>query len=141
MIHQQNTKLINITPPAAKVNNGSFTCAEIDTLGFDYMTLTLYLGDLDIALTVLKLQETDTSGSGYADVSGGAFSSLPAATDDNKFYRFFVPLNGRKRYLKPVVTVGNGSTGAFAAIWAELSRAEQSPDSVTERGLGGQLFV
>ena len=141
MIHQQNIKLLNVTPPAARVNNGSFTINEIDTKGFDYLTVTLYLGDTDIALTVMKLQESDTSGSGYADVSGGAFSSLPAATDDNKFYRFFVPLQGRKRYLKPVITVGNGSTGAFAAIWAELSRAEQAPDSVSERGLGGQLFV
>ncbi len=141
MIHQQNVKLLNITPPAARVNNASLTANEIDAKGFDYLTVTLYLGDTDIALTVMKLQESDTSGSGFADVSGGAFSSLPAATDDNKFYRFFVPLQGRKRYLKPVITVGNGSTGAFAAIWAELSRTEQAPDSATERGLGGQLFV
>lgn len=141
MIHQQNTKIVNVTPPAARVNNASLTVNEIDTKGFDYMTVTLYLGDTDIALTTMKLQETDTSGSGYADVTGGAFSSLPAATDDNKFYRFFVPLQGRKRYLKPVITIGNGATGAFAAVWAELSRAEQAPDSATERGLGGQLFV
>ena len=152
MIHALQRKRVSVTPPAAIVNNASFTCAEIDTLGFDYVEITVYLGALDIALAALKVQETDTTGSGYADVTGlvygtsnndtGAASTLPAATDDNHFFSFAIDCRGgRKRYLKPVVTMGSGSTGGFAAIWADLSRAKEGPRTAVQAGYTQRLIV
>lgn len=143
MIHAQHTKLVSITPPAAKVDNGSYTTASIDTNGWDYCKVTVYLGDTDIAMTALKMQESDTDGS-YADITGlvfgtsaniaGSTSTLPSATDDNKFFVFDIDLRGRKRYLDLVATAGDGATGTYLTAWAELSRGKNGPVTAAERG-------
>jgi len=70
----QNTKLVSITPPAAIVDNASYTTASIDTQGWDYLQVVVYLGATDIAMTALKLQESDTDGS-YSDVTGLVFGT------------------------------------------------------------------
>lgn len=142
MISTQNCKFVNVTPPAAIVDNASYTTNEIDTLGYDYCTIICSLGATDIAMAALKVQESDTSGSGYADITGATFASaLPSATDDNKMYAFYIPLQGRKRYLDLVATAGDGTTGTFMSAIAILSRAEQTPSSATARGLGGQVIL
>ena len=143
MINAQNTKKVSVTPPAAIVDNASFTTAEIDTLGWEYATITVYLGATDIAMTALKLTESDTAGSGHADVSGFDFSSdgtLPSATDDNGFFTFYVDLTARERYLDVVATAGNGAAGTFAAIWCELSRGHEAGGSASDRGNTGELI-
>ena len=55
MIHAQNVKYVSITPPAAIVDDGSYTTAEVDTIGFDYATVVVYLGASDIAMTALAV--------------------------------------------------------------------------------------
>jgi hypothetical protein len=144
MIHAQNTKYVSITPPAAIVDDASYTTAEVDTLGFDYATIVVYLGATDIAMTALKVTESDSSGSGHADVTGlvfgtsdniaGSTSALPSADDDNTFQIFEIDLRDRKRYLDVVATAGNGSAGTFATILCILSRAGESVDTAAERG-------
>ena len=145
MIAAQNSKWVPITNPAAIANNTSPTTTSIDTAGYDYLEVFVYIGATDIALTALKLQESDTDGS-YADVTGlvygtsaaisGTTSTLPSATDDNKCFKFEVDLRGRKRYFDLVVTVGNGSTGAYVTAFGLLSRATDFPVSASERGFG-----
>lgn len=145
-------KTVLVTPPAAIVNNSSLTTAEIDTYGYDYCEITVCLGATDIALTALKVQESNVSGSGFADISGlvfgtsandtGSASTLPSSTDDNGIYKFLIDLkNNRKRYLDVVATVGNGSTGAFVTILAELSRASETPVTAVEAGLKQRLVA
>lgn len=151
MIHAQNTKLVSVTPPAAIVNNSSYTTAEIDTLGFDYAQIIVYLGASDIAMAALKVTESDSSGSGHADVTGlvfgtstnidGSTSALPSATDDNKFQVFDIDLRGRKRYLDVTATAGNGSAGTFATILCILSRAGEAPTTAAGRGADEVLRV
>lgn len=124
------------------VNNASATAIEIDTQGFAQMDIYVYLGVTDIALTALKLQSTDTTGSGYADLSGATFAStLPGATDDSKFAVFHVDLRGKQRFFKVIATVGNGSTGANLASWAVLSRKYKTPSSATLRNVAWELSV
>lgn len=151
MIKSQTQKIVSITPPAAIVDNAAFTTAEIDTLGFDYCTIYGHLGATDIAMTVLKVQESDTSGSGFADVTGlvfgtstntaGSVSTLPSATDDNKFFAFEIDLRGRKRYLDLNATMGDGTVGGFFVAWAVLERAEEMPNSASDRGCSQILRV
>ena len=151
MIHAQNTKFVSVTPPAAIVDNASYTTAEIDTLGFDYATIIVYLGATDIAMTALKVTESDTSASGHADVTGlvfgtssniaGSTSALPSATDDDTFQIFEIDLKNRKRYLDVVATAGNGSTGTFATILCILSRAGESVDTAAARNADEILRV
>lgn len=139
------TKLVSVTPPAAIVDDASYTTATIDTKGFRHCRIVCYLGATDIAMAALKVQESDDSGmSGAADISGcvfgtsnniaGVASTLPSATDDNKFFIFDIDLRGRKRYLDLVATAGNGTSGTFMAAWAELSEPETIPDSAAELG-------
>lgn len=151
MIDAQEAKYVNLTPPAAIVDNASLTVAELDCLGWDYAEIIVILGATDIAMSALKVTESDTSGSGHADVTGlifgtsaniaGDTSALPAATDDNDIFKFEIDLRKRKRYLDVTATVGNGTAGAYVAIIARLSRARVTPSTAAEAGCNQILRV
>jgi hypothetical protein len=139
----QNVKVVNVTPPAAIVDNASFTTNTIDTAGFGKLAVYFSLGATDIAMAALKLQESDVDSS-YADITGcvyGASGSpaLPTANDDNKVFGFFVNLAGRKRYIDVVATAGDGSTGTFGSCIAVLYNGEGINDA-TERGLAANII-
>jgi hypothetical protein len=144
MISAQSIKFVPIVPPGAIVDDTSFVASVLDTLGFAYATLPVQLGGTDIAMTALKVQESDEADDNFTDVSGlvfgtsknitGSTSTLPSADNDNDVFVFDVNLLGRKRYLKLVATAGNGSTGTYLACLAILSRAAESPVTAAERG-------
>ncbi|HEX8773260.1 MAG TPA: hypothetical protein VF735_06605 [Pyrinomonadaceae bacterium] len=141
----QAIKRVQVIEPAAIVDNASITTTEIDTLGFEECDVHVRVGATDIGLTALKIQESDTSGSGYTDIDGLDYSTdgiLPGASDDNKTYSFHIRLgNGRKRYLKLVATGGDGTAGSFVVAEAWLSNAKELPNSATERGLAAELYA
>lgn len=152
MHSEQADKFVAITPPGAIVDNASLTTTAIDTLGFSYCRIFAVLGATDIAMTALKVQESDDSGmSGAADVTGlvygtstdiaGSTSALPSATDDNKCFVFEIELKGRKRYLDLVATCGDGTAGTYVTAFALLSRASDVGVTKTERGYGNILRV
>ena len=142
----QGVKIVSITPPAAIVDNASFTTAAVDTIGFGKVAIVFSLGATDIAMTALKLQESDDSGmSGATDITGfvvgtstdpdtAIASVLPSATDDNKFVVFYVSLQGRKRYIDLVATAGDGAAGTFATAFALLYAADTYPSTAATRG-------
>lgn len=145
----QNIKYVSITPPGAILDNASATTAEIDTLGFDYLNIVCQVGATDIAMTALKVTESDTSGSDHADVTGLVFgtstdidgntSALPSATDDNKFFVFQIDLRGRKRYIDLTATMGDGTAGGYFAAFGLLSRGDDSP--TTEATMNAQVLA
>ena len=145
----QNVKYVAITPPGAILDDASATTAEIDTLGFDYLTIVCQVGATDIAMTALKVTESDTSGSNHADVTGLVFgtstdidgntSALPSATDDNKFFVFQIDLRGRKRYIDLTATMGNGTAGGYFVAFGILSRADDAP--TTEATINAQVLA
>ena len=140
----QATKFLNITPPAAIVDNASWTTAEIDTLGWDFLQILVIMGATDIAMTALAVTQSDASGSGHANITGlvwgtstnadGSASVLPSATDDDKIQLAEIDLRGKKRYIDVTGTGGDGSAGAFLCILAILSRAKDAPVTAAERG-------
>src|SRR5574343_1612731 len=98
-------KKFAITPPAAIVDNASLTTAAIDTAGFDLCKVVVFLGATDIAMTALKVQESDASDmTGAADITGAVFgtsdndagstSTLPSATADNSFFEILIRCGG-----------------------------------------------
>ncbi|HEY0405740.1 MAG TPA: hypothetical protein VGC89_08425 [Pyrinomonadaceae bacterium] len=144
MIESLTTKLVPVVPPGVIKDNASWTVTEIDTLGFNFLRVVCFFGAMDIAMVALKVQESDTTGSGQADITGGVYGTdgtLPSATDDNGFFAFNIPLHGRKRFITLVATAGDGSAGTYMAAWGELSRAEIVPSSATTRGLVAELNV
>lgn len=141
-----NQKVVAVTSPVAIVDNASWTTNEIDTIGFRFCSIYVMLGALDIAIAALKVQESNTSGSGMADITETVFGgtgnpALPGATADNNIYAIHIDLRGRKRYLDLVLTGGDGAAGSFATAWAVLSRGEQLPASAAARGLTAEAFA
>jgi len=151
MLREILCKRLIVTAPAAKIDNASASTTEIDCLGFDALEVEVIVGDTDIALTAMNLTESDTAGSGHANISGslyatdngldGSVAALPTATDDNKIYGWRVDLRGRKRYIDTVVTVGDGTTGAFVTIVARLYRRESAPMTAAELGVGNLIAL
>lgn len=144
-------KLVNITPPNAIVDNAAFTTAVLDTAGYDYAVINVFLGPTDIAVANMRLQESNESGANFADVSGSVFgtdnndtgsaSTLPSSTADNTFLSWFVDLRGRKRYLDVALTAGDGTAGTYAAVWAELWRAKDCPRTAAQAGYGQRIVL
>lgn len=147
MNNLQNVKVVNVTPPAAIKDNASFSTTTIDTLGFSKVAIYFALGATDIAMTALKVQESDDSGmASAADITGAVYGAsgapaLPSATDDDKIFGFFIDLKGRKRYLDVVATAGDGSTGTYGACTAHLYNSNTTEDNATQRGLAANLIV
>jgi len=151
MIHMQDVKVLQSVPPAAIVDDASYAFAEIDTIDFDYATILISLGATDIAMTALKVQESDVSATGLVDVTGlifgtsngidGVASTLPSAGDDNTVFIFDIDLRNRKRFLDVVATIGDGTAGAFLSALTILSRASNVVNTAAERGAGQVLRV
>lgn len=144
MIHEQAVKYFLVTPPAAILDDASAATAEIDTKGFDYLTVVHQIGATDIAMAALKLQESDETGTGFADIAESVFGgtdlpALPSATNDNKLFVHFVKLNGRKRFIEVVATAGNGTAGTYYGCLAILSRAAEMPIDVAGRGIQAEI--
>ena len=144
MIPARLVKYVSITPPAAIVDNATVTTTEIDTNGYNHMSVVVYLGATDIAMTSLSVTESDTTGSGHAAITGliwgtsnnidGSASALPTALDDNTFQIADIDLRGRKRFIDVTAVAGNGTAGTFITILGILSRASQSPRTVADVG-------
>ena len=149
----QQAKAVFVTPPGAYVDNTAFTTTTIDTLGYHKLAIYFGIGDSDIAMTTLKVTESDDSGmSGASDITGlvygtstnpdtGSTSALPTATDDNKIFAFFVNLQGRKRYIDVNATAGNGTNGTYGTCIAFLYNGDNIPENATERGLAANLIA
>jgi hypothetical protein len=140
MIDITPTKKVQLAWPQNRINNAPVTCVSVDRSGFDYAVIRVTLGANDAGLTTFKLQESDDN-STFTDVPGADFSisplSLPTASNGDTLWEWQIDLRGRRRYLKPALTAGNGTVGVFVAVVAELSRAEQAPTTAAEQGLAG----
>lgn len=151
MISAQNMKFVPIASAEALVDNTSFTTAAVDLKDWDYCTVIWYVGTTDIAMTALKVQTSDSSGSGYADVTGlvygtstdisGATSALPSATADGTAFAFDIDCRKVKRYIDVVATNDNGAQGGFGYGFAILSRGSKTPVTAAERGLANVLRI
>jgi len=78
---------------------------------------------------------------GTSTNTDGSTSTLPSATDDNKFFCFDIDLKARERFLEIVATAGNGAAGTFLTAWAVLSRGGEAPMTATQRGCSQILRV
>lgn len=153
MIHAQNMKYLNLTPPGALVDDASLTVAEIDTKGWDYCQILLILGTTNTDMTALAVTESDVTASGHVAVTGleftetdspdieGDASVYPVATDDDGIFLFEIDLRGRKRFLDVTATVGSTSTGGYYTMLAILSRGENVANTNAARGVVQALRV
>lgn len=137
MKESQTAKFAVAIAPAAIIDNTSATATAIDTNGYDDVEIALVLGATDIAITALKVQESDDDSS-YTDITDTVVGTaedidgntdLPSATDDNSVILFNIDMLGKKRYLKVVATFGDGTAGGYLSGVARLSRGETPTDA------------
>jgi hypothetical protein len=129
----------SVTKAAASVAANATHSHEIDTLGFKYATIDVVYSPFTAATaayaSVCKVQESDASGSGQADVTGLSITAGAGATTGasvGAVARFNVDLRGRKRYLTVVTSPGN--TVAVVSN-ARLSKGEEHAVTATETGV------
>lgn len=113
---------------------------EIDTYGADYVSIDVaysnFTGAVAAYATVLKVQQSDTSGSGQTDVSGlsvtaGAGRTTGVGTT-GALARFNVDCRGKKRYLTVVTSPGGA---AAVATVARLAKMEEMPIAASTAGV------
>lgn len=139
MNHASGNK--SVTKAAASVAASATHSHEIDCAGFKYATIDVVYSPFTAATSayasVLKVQDSDTSGSGQADVSGLSITAGAGSTTGanvGAVARFNIDLRGRKRYLTVVTSPGN--TVAIVTN-ARLSKGEQHAVTATESGVNG----
>ena len=137
MNHASGNK--SVVKAAASVAASATHSHEIDTAGFKYASIDVVYSPFTAATasyaSVLKVQESDTSGSGQADISGLSITAGAGSTtgaNSGAVARFNIDLRGRKRYLTVVTSPGN--TVAVVTN-ARLSKGEQHAVSATDAGV------
>ena len=120
----------------ASTTNAATATGNIDTLGFDFLTLDVIAStsnDTTNNFSVLKLAESDdTVVTNFADVSGFVgdtdFTIPAAVTQGNWGMKFNVDCRARKRYLR--LSASPLTTQVITAI-ANLSRGNEAPVNTT----------
>jgi len=141
-----NLKFVQILPPQVK-NNGAFTGnTYVDVFGaaealflFDVGTTDVIVGSADISHAP-KIEECDTTGGSYTDVTSAALAAVIGATDDNKLFGIRVNLKKiHKRYMRVNAPTAGNSTGASLSITCVLSILSQSTLDATGMGLASLI--
>ena len=121
---------------------------EIDTLGFNHASIDVLFSPYTsatgptTAATVLRVAQSDVSGSGQVNVSGmvgGTDFTVAAGSTATAgvgyAHRFDVDLRGKKRYLTVYATPAS-TCGVITT--ARLSKGEAGPVSATDKGVSTQ---
>ena len=141
--------LLDATSSAASASNAAtYTSANIDTLGVDYVTIDISATTQNASTqagspSVLKIQESDTTVvTSFADVVGFRGGSAAATnldfvvgigkTSGQNAYKFNVDARARKRYLNVVISP---TTSQTFQVTANGFRLEQSAVSAAKAGV------
>lgn len=138
MNHLEGTK--TAAKISASVAVGATHSHEIDTYGADYVSLDVVYSNFTAAASVyapvLKVQQSDTSGSGQVDVSGLSVTAGAGRTTGvgvtGALARFNIDMRGKKRYL--TVVTSPGQPAAIATV-ARLSKLEDMPINASGAGV------
>ena len=136
MLHLANLKVVVAVKQQSATNGGTLTSDNIDTQGHDYVKIIVHGTTSDNATnnpSVLKVQQADTTdATNFADITAlvgdgsGGFTvpSSPTATTTAPFAILNVNMNGKKRYLR--VLISPVTTQTYSAV-ALLGRSEVRP--------------
>lgn len=134
MIHSQMEKVVGTLP----ATGSSAVTLTVDTLGYDYASLTVLRGSnaSTVFASVLKVEESDDNSS-YSNVSGlvgGTDFTIPTVTDTagTSVVKLDVDVKAKKRYLKVTATP---AASMPVAITGRLSRGENAPTTASEAGV------
>ena len=142
MIHAQFEKFAAELPTAA-VGATATSTLTIDRLGYDHVSVSAIRASnaSTVFASVLKVEESDVSNSGFTDVtalvgggSGGFTIPAVSATESAAIVQMDIDCKARKRYIKVSMTPGASAT---LGIVAGMSRAEVAPTNAAGKGVIG----
>ncbi len=143
MLDLQNAKFVSVVPPISVAGGANATVVTVvDTKGFRAAALKVNAGLLGAnGVTVIQWQEShESNGANAVNITGANHTALVDANDNTIICTFLNNLGNRRRYLVPLITVGSTNACLLSAD-AILYRAEETPNTATERGLLEQKFV
>jgi hypothetical protein len=147
-VPQAKLLLDSVTGSGSATNAGTFTSANIDLLGVDFVTIDISATTQSASTqagspSVLKIQESDTTVvTSFADCVGFRGASATATnvdfvvgigkTSGVNAYKFNVDCRARKRYLNVVMSP---TTTQTFYVSANGFRGEQSPSTAAKAGV------
>lgn len=146
MNHVAATKSVSKAETSVALN--ATHSLEIDTLGFAFASIDVLFSPFTAAsgpttaANVLRVAQSDTSGSGQANISGfvagtdftvGAGSTATSSVGYS--HRFDIDLRGKRRYLTVYATPAS-TCGVITSC--RLGKGEAGPTSATDKGVGSQ---
>jgi hypothetical protein len=143
MLDLQNCKFVNVVPPISVAGGANATVVTVvDTKGFRAAALRVVSGLLGAngVSTIVWQESHEANGANAVNITGANHTALVDANDNTIICTFLNNLGNRRRYLVPLITVGSTNACLLAAD-AILYRAEETPNTATERGLLEQKFV
>jgi hypothetical protein len=139
MIHSQDQKWVSLITPQSVATNATAS-ATVNCAGFRHATVVLHLATQTAANTDTAITLSEGDGTSFATSADFAMTTAAPDTSNAQVYVWLVNLKGgRKKNLKIQYTPGG--TARVASCHAVLSRSETAPDSLTERGLTGQVVI
>lgn len=140
MIHAQNTKEVVMVKPMSITTDAA--SGTVDCQGYDYATIRVVLDTAATNSPLVALAVSDgpasNSFTAITALTGGTNSgnftiTAPAGTSaTGEINKFFLDLKKRQRYLKVEI---DPTAARLGAVTCELSRAEITPTTASERGL------
>jgi len=133
-----------IMTPMQLADNASFASnTYVDTAGWSHLRVEFHVGAIDIgvgsggAANALKLEECDTVGGSYTDITDAALADAIAADEDDKIFAIDVDLRkSHKRYVRVNdPQAGDGSTGAYMYVVGRLSNPQAALLTAAAQGL------
>lgn len=117
---------------ASRTANAAVNGTEVDLAVFNNnfrsVSFVVTTGTITDGAVVFKIQETDTTGTGYTDVPADHLlgtAPTTAATDDDKVFHFgFIPT---KRFCRIVATQSTATSGGIYSAVALLSAGSNIP--------------
>lgn len=137
MIAAQDTKFVQLANPASIATNGTAS-GTVSCVGYNYATIVLSLGTAAASNVDALLQVSESDGTTYTTSADFTITTAAPNTSTGQIYAWYI--KPRKKNLK-IVYNPNTNVARLASCVCLLSRAAQSPDTNTLRGLDGSVFA
>ena len=121
------------------INGTDTTGTGVNTSGYTSAMCVFISGAIGAAdFDKLQILHADAD-TGYAALSGATFAgSLPGDSADNKIYVIYLDLRKCKKWI--TWNIDPGAAASLVCGIIILGGADESPDSVTERGIVAQVI-
>lgn len=126
-----------ITPTAGAAGTSDIDGAALDMSGFESVTTIITLGAITAnAVTSIKMQQSDSSGSGYSDLTG---TSITVADDDDEEIKVIALVKPEKRYVR--VQVARSTQNAVVASAEYIQLGAMKAPTTQPTGVEGESHV